>query len=59
MKIACFTVAAMDYFSQQDEYYAGGNSLNQAIRFRKLGHETKTKIQLSVSKERLSKSLSY
>ncbi|MBN2837040.1 MAG: carbohydrate kinase family protein [Candidatus Delongbacteria bacterium] len=40
MKIACFSVAAMDYFPQQKKYYAGGNSLNQAIRFRQLGHES-------------------
>lgn len=40
IKIVCFSVAAMDYFSQQDAYYAGGNSLNQAIRFRKLGFES-------------------
>jgi len=40
MKIACFTVAAMDYFPQQEKYFAGGNSLNQAVRFRRLGHQT-------------------
>ncbi|MBN1776298.1 MAG: hypothetical protein JW817_07530, partial [Clostridiales bacterium] len=39
-KAACFSVAAMDYFPQQDEYYAGGNALNQAIRFRSLGWDT-------------------
>ncbi len=38
MKVACFSVAAMDYFPQQDKYFAGGNSLNQAIRFRQMGH---------------------
>ena len=38
MKVACFSVAALDYFPQQNEYYAGGNSLNQAIRFRRMGH---------------------
>jgi fructoselysine 6-kinase len=38
MKVACFSVAAMDYFPQQNKYYAGGNSLNQAIRFRQMGH---------------------
>lgn len=37
MKVACFSVAALDYFSQQDEYFAGGNSLNQCIRFNSLG----------------------
>jgi fructoselysine 6-kinase len=40
MKIACFSVAALDFFPQQNEHYAGGNSLNQAVRFRQLGHET-------------------
>lgn len=34
---ACFSVAAMDYFPQQNRYFAGGNSLNQTIRFRHLG----------------------
>jgi hypothetical protein len=29
MKVACFSVAAMDFFPQQNKYYAGGNSLNQ------------------------------
>jgi fructoselysine 6-kinase len=38
MRVACFSVAAMDYFPQQNKYYAGGNSLNQAIRFRQMGH---------------------
>jgi len=38
MKVACFSVATMDYFPQQNKYYAGGNSLNQAIRFRQMGH---------------------
>jgi len=40
MKIACFSVAAMDFFPQQNKYYAGGNSLNQAIRFRQMGHQS-------------------
>jgi fructoselysine 6-kinase len=40
MKIACFSVAAMDFFPQQNKHYAGGNSLNQAIRFRHLGHQS-------------------
>ncbi|HEX5056766.1 MAG TPA: PfkB family carbohydrate kinase [Gammaproteobacteria bacterium] len=38
MKVACFSVAALDFFPQQNKYYAGGNSLNQAIRFRRMGH---------------------
>jgi sugar/nucleoside kinase (ribokinase family) len=40
MKIACFSVAAMDFFPQRDKSFAGGNSLNQAVRFRQLGHES-------------------
>ncbi|HQE58558.1 MAG TPA: PfkB family carbohydrate kinase [Spirochaetota bacterium] len=40
MKAACFTVAAMDYFPQRNEYFAGGNSLNQSIRFKDLCNET-------------------
>jgi len=32
VKAACFTVAAIDYFPQQDSYFAGGNALNQSIR---------------------------
>ena len=40
MKAACFSVAAMDFFPQQNKYYAGGNSLNQAIRFRQMGHQS-------------------
>jgi sugar/nucleoside kinase (ribokinase family) len=40
MKVACFTVAALDYFPQQNQHFAGGNSLNQAIRIRQMGYET-------------------
>lgn len=40
MKIVCFSVAAMDYFSGQDKHFAGGNSLNQAVRFRNMGFES-------------------
>jgi len=40
MKAACFSVAAMDFFPQQNKHYAGGNSLNQAIRFRQMGHQS-------------------
>jgi len=40
MKVACFSVAALDFFPQQNKYYAGGNSLNQAIRFRQMGYES-------------------
>ncbi len=39
-KAACFSVAAMDFFPQQNERFAGGNSLNQAIRFRALGWDS-------------------
>ena len=38
MKVACFSVAALDFFPQQNKWYAGGNSLNQAVRFRQMGH---------------------
>ena len=40
MKAACFSVAAMDFFPQQNQHFAGGNSLNQTIRYRQLGHES-------------------
>jgi len=40
MKIACFSVAAMDYFPQQNQHFAGGNSLNQTIRYRQMGHQS-------------------
>ena len=37
MNVACFSVAAADFFPQQNEWYAGGNSLNQAVRFSQMG----------------------
>lgn len=40
MRAACFSVAALDFFSQQDQHFAGGNSLNQAVRFRQMGCES-------------------
>lgn len=40
MKIACFTVAALDFFPQHKQHFAGGNSLNQAIRFRQMGYSS-------------------
>ncbi|MBA4384106.1 MAG: hypothetical protein C0410_05165 [Anaerolinea sp.] len=40
LKVACFSVAVLDYFPQQSEHFAGGNSLNQAIRLRQMGNET-------------------
>jgi sugar/nucleoside kinase (ribokinase family) len=30
----------MDFFPQQNKYYAGGNSLNQSIRFCQMGHQS-------------------
>jgi fructoselysine 6-kinase len=38
MKVACFSAAALDFFPQQNAHFAGGNSLNQAVRFRQMGH---------------------
>jgi fructoselysine 6-kinase len=40
MKVACFSVAALDYFPNIDKHYPGGNALNQALRFRRMGHES-------------------
>jgi len=40
MKVACFSVAAMDFFPQQNKHFAGGNSLNQAVRYRQMGHQS-------------------
>jgi fructoselysine 6-kinase len=40
MKAACFSVAALDFFPQKNKHYAGGNSLNQAIRYRQMGHQS-------------------
>jgi fructoselysine 6-kinase len=40
MKIACMTVAAMDHFFELGQYCPGGNALNQAVAFRRFGHET-------------------
>jgi len=37
MKVACFSVAAIDFFPRQNAWFAGGNSLNQAVRFRQMG----------------------
>lgn len=34
---ASFSVAAMDYFPQQERFFPGGNALNQAVHFQKLG----------------------
>ncbi len=35
--VACFSVAAMDYYPQQDSSHAGENSLNQAVVFGRSG----------------------
>jgi fructoselysine 6-kinase len=40
MKVACFSVAALDYFPQQNDHFAGGNSLNQAVRLKQMGYDT-------------------
>ncbi len=40
MKYAYFSLASVDYYPQQDRYYAGGNALNQSIRASQLGCET-------------------
>ncbi|HON10956.1 MAG TPA: carbohydrate kinase family protein [Chitinispirillaceae bacterium] len=40
MKTACFSVAAIDFFPQQNAWFAGGNSLNQAVRFRQMGYQS-------------------
>ena len=40
MKVACFSVAALDFFPQQNQYFAGGNSLNQAVRYSDMGHQS-------------------
>jgi sugar/nucleoside kinase (ribokinase family) len=40
MRAACFSVAAIDFFPQQNGWYAGGNSLNQAVRFKQLGYNS-------------------
>ena len=40
MKVACFSVACVDYYSQIKQSFVGGNSLNQCINFRTFGHTT-------------------
>jgi len=37
LKAVCFSVAALDFFPQLNRSYAGGNSLNQAVRFSHCG----------------------
>jgi fructoselysine 6-kinase len=37
MKMCAFTVAALDYFPQYDQYRAGGNAFNQAVCYAQLG----------------------
>jgi len=38
MKVACFSLAVMDFFPQQNKHFAGGNSLNQTIRYHQMGY---------------------
>lgn len=40
MNVACFTVATMDYYPQQEKHFPGGNALNQAVRFSDLGFDS-------------------
>jgi sugar/nucleoside kinase (ribokinase family) len=40
VRVACFSVAAMDHFIQLDRHLVGGNALNQAVRFRQMGHDS-------------------
>jgi fructoselysine 6-kinase len=40
MNVACFSVAAIDFFPQQNAWFAGGNSLNQAVRFSQMGYHS-------------------
>ena len=40
MKAICFSLAVMDFFPQQNKHFAGGNSLNQTIRYRQMGHQS-------------------
>ncbi|MEX0323431.1 MAG: carbohydrate kinase family protein [Puniceicoccaceae bacterium] len=37
LRAACFSVAVLDYFCLQDEFFAGGNSLNQAVQYSRSG----------------------
>jgi fructoselysine 6-kinase len=40
LKAASFTVAVLDYFCLQDEHFAGGNALNQAVHYSQAGIES-------------------
>jgi fructoselysine 6-kinase len=40
MKIACFTVACVDYYHQLNKTFPGGNALNQCLNFQAFSHET-------------------
>ena len=40
MKVACFSVACVDYYAQIQQSFVGGNSLNQCINFQTFGHTT-------------------
>ncbi len=37
LRAASFTVAVLDYFCLQDEHFAGGNALNQAVHYSQSG----------------------
>ena len=38
IRAACFSVAALDFFPLLNQSYAGGNSLNQSVRFSLAGY---------------------
>ncbi|MGO4988621.1 fructoselysine 6-kinase [Gallicola sp. Sow4_E12] len=39
-KIACFGDNCVDYYTESDEYFFGGNPLNVAVYCKRLGHES-------------------
>lgn len=39
MKIACFSIATVDFFPQQRCFFPGGNALNQAVRLSQWGQQ--------------------
>lgn len=39
-KVACFSVACVDFYPQFSTSFPGGNALNQSVRFRELGCDT-------------------
>jgi len=40
IKVACFSVACVDFYPQFSTCFPGGNALNQSVRFRELGCAT-------------------